>query len=78
MSGQYGSRDESANSSVTTSPTDIQGNEYPSMIKLSRPFLRQVEIDHLRNLNGLKDPAFSNMRCHLFAHIWAIAESFKL
>lgn len=48
------------------------------MIKLSRPFLSQTQIDGLESASGLRGPAATQRRIQAFNTVFASAQSFKL
>jgi CTD kinase subunit beta len=51
---------------------------FPSMIKLTRPFLSLSQIEALENASGVKGPSATQMRVQAFNLVLSVAENFKL
>lgn len=49
----------------------------PLLTKLSRPFLTQNQLEHLRTLTELSGPKFNSMLLHAFDQIWSIAQVYN-
>lgn len=49
----------------------------PLLTKLSRPFLTQNQLEHLRTLTELTGPKFNSMLLHAFDQIWNIAQVYN-